>query len=54
LADVEFWSVPAVGIGVPGLLLIVWVALQAAGVLAWIPAVRRIRGDDKERRPPRR
>jgi hypothetical protein len=50
LADVHVWFVPAAAIGVPGLLLMVWVALQAAGVLAWIPAVRRMRGDDPERR----
>jgi hypothetical protein len=54
LADVQVWSVPAVAMGVPGLLLIAWVALQAAGVLAWIPAVRRMRGDDRDRRRPRR
>ncbi|HYM52763.1 MAG TPA: hypothetical protein VEW45_04665, partial [Candidatus Dormibacteraeota bacterium] len=54
LADMHVWSVPAVAIGVPGLLLIVWVALQTAGVLAWIPAVRRMRGDDRDRRQPRR
>ena len=31
---------------VPGILIIVWVALQAIGALAWIPAVRRLRGDE--------
>jgi hypothetical protein len=54
LADVHVWSVPAVAIGVPGLLLIAWVALQAGGVLVWVPAVRRMRGDDRNRRRPRR
>lgn len=48
--DAHVWFVPAAAIGVPGLLLIVWVALQTAGVLAWIPAVRRMRGDDPGRR----
>jgi hypothetical protein len=42
----EIWSVPAATLGVPGILLIVWVALQAVGALAWIPAVKRLRGDE--------
>jgi hypothetical protein len=45
LAGIEIWAVPAATIGVPGLLLLLWVALQAAGALAWIPAVRRLRGE---------
>ncbi len=48
LAGVEIWSVPAATLGVPGILLIVWVALQAVGALAWIPAVKRLRGDEDE------
>ena len=47
LAGIEIWSVPAATLGVPGILLIVWVALQAGGALAWIPAVRRLRGDEE-------
>ena len=47
LAGVEIWSVPAATLGVPGILLLVWVALQAVGALAWIPAVRRLRGDEE-------
>ena len=49
LAGVETWVVPAATLGVPGLLLLLWVALQAVGALAWIPAVRRLRGDEDER-----
>jgi hypothetical protein len=45
LEGVEIWSIPAATLGVPGVLLIIWVGLQAAGALAWIPAVRRLRGD---------
>jgi Bacterial Ig domain len=45
LAGVEIWSVPAATLAVPGILLIIWVGLQAVGALAWIPAVRRLRGD---------
>ena len=45
LGGVEIWSVPAATLAVPGILLIIWVGLQAVGALAWIPAVRRLRGD---------
>ncbi len=41
------WFVPGAAVGVPGLLVVLFVALQALGVLAWIPAVRRMGGDDK-------
>jgi hypothetical protein len=47
IGDFAVWSVPAATLGVPGFLLIVWVALQAVGALAWIPAVRRLRGDEE-------
>jgi hypothetical protein len=47
LAGVEVWSVPAATLGVPGILLLLWVALQAVGALAWIPAVRRLRGEEE-------
>lgn len=43
------WSVPAAVVGVPGLLVVLWVTLQTVGALAWIPAVRRLRGDDRRR-----
>lgn len=43
-AGVEIWAVPAATIAVPGLLVLLWVALQAAGAIAWIPAVRRLKG----------
>jgi len=47
LGGVEIWSVPAATLAVPGILLIIWVGLQAVGALAWIPAVRRLRGDSE-------
>jgi hypothetical protein len=47
LAGIDVWSVPAATLGVPGILLLVWVALQAVGALAWIPAVKRLRGEDE-------
>lgn len=45
------WSVPAAVVGVPGLLVVLWVALQTVGALAWIPAVRGLRGEDRGREP---
>jgi predicted RNA-binding protein with TRAM domain len=48
------WFVPGAAVGVPGLLVIVFVVLQGVGALAWIPAVRRLGGDKKRRRQPRR
>lgn len=44
LAGIEVWAVPAATIAVPGLLVILWVAIQALGAIAWMPAVRRLRG----------
>jgi hypothetical protein len=35
------WGVPAVVLGVPGLLLIIVVMAQSLGGLAWLPIVRR-------------
>jgi hypothetical protein len=49
------WFVPGAAVGVPGLLVLVFIALQAAGAMAWIPAVRRMSGDPvpvrRRRRP---
>ena len=45
------WFVPGAAVGIPGLLVLLFVALQALGALAWIPAVRRLGGDDDRRRP---
>jgi hypothetical protein len=52
LDGVEIWIVPAATIGVPGILILIWIGLQAVGAFAWMPAVRRLRGDD-EAAPPR-
>jgi hypothetical protein len=48
LAGFETWAVPAATLGLPGLLVMLFVALQATGALAWMPVVRRFRGDDEE------
>ncbi|HLA65784.1 MAG TPA: hypothetical protein VK600_04290 [Candidatus Saccharimonadales bacterium] len=46
------WLVPAAPVAVPGLLVILWVFLQAIGALAWIPSVRRMA--DESAAPHRR
>jgi len=43
LLDADYvWFVPAASVALPGLLVILWVVLQAIGALAWIPSVRRM------------
>jgi hypothetical protein len=42
------FAVPAAVLGGPGLLILLWVILQALGTATWIPAVRRLRGRDHE------
>lgn len=46
LGGVDIWIVPSLLIAMPGLLLVVFVALQGVGALAWVPAIRRLRGDE--------
>jgi hypothetical protein len=49
------WFVPGAAVGVPGLLVVVFIGIQAAGAMAWIPAVRRMSGEpvamQRRRRP---
>lgn len=47
VGGVTIWVVPAAVLGVPGALVIAWVMLQAIGVLAWVPAMRRLRGEPR-------
>ena len=42
------WLVPTATFAIPAVLLLLFVALQAAGALAWVPAVRRLSGRDDE------
>jgi hypothetical protein len=44
------WFVPGAVLGVPGLLVLLWVALQLAAGIAWLPAANRVRGNDRRRR----
>jgi hypothetical protein len=50
------WIVPGAAVGVPGLLVVIWVGLQAVGALAWVPLVRRLgwgAATRRRRRPAR-
>jgi hypothetical protein len=49
LAGVETWIVPAAAIAGPGFIVLLWILLQAAGAMAWIPAARRLRDGDVSR-----
>jgi hypothetical protein len=46
LTGSQVWFVPAAAIGAPGLLVLLWVALQTVGTLVWVPFVRRMRGQN--------
>lgn len=46
MAGAGVYAVPAAALALPGVLILVWLALQTVGALAWIPAVRRLRGRD--------
>jgi hypothetical protein len=48
------WTVPAVAMGVPGLLVLVVVLVQLAGGAAWVPVTRRALGSLGVRRRRRR
>jgi hypothetical protein len=45
----QLWLVPAALVGTPGLLVILWVVLQLVAGAVWLPAARRLRGDDGPR-----
>ncbi len=47
LGGMDIWAVPAATIAGPGLIVLLWVALQAGGVSFWIPAARRLRGEER-------
>lgn len=46
----QLWVVPAAVIGGPGLVVLLWIAAQAVAGGIWLPAARRLRGDDARRR----
>jgi len=54
LSGFETWAVPAATVGGVGLLVVLFIGLQAGGTLIWVPAVRRLRGAKTSRRRRRR
>jgi hypothetical protein len=54
LSGFETWAVPAATVGGVGLLVLLFIGLQAGGTLIWVPAVRRLRGAKTSRRRRRR
>ena len=46
LGAIDVWIVPGLLYGIPGVLIIAFVLLQLGGAAAWIPAIRRLRGDE--------
>jgi hypothetical protein len=46
-AGAAAFAVPVAVLGGPGLLIILWVTLQTLGALTWIPAVKRLRGEER-------
>jgi hypothetical protein len=44
------WFVPAAAFGGTGLLVLLWVALQLTAGAMWVPAARRLRGEERTRR----
>ena len=46
---ITMWAIPIAIVGGPGLLVILWVLIQTGVALAWIPAVKRMRGEDDDR-----
>lgn len=47
LDGLAVWAIPGAVISGPGLLVIIWVLVQAGAAMAWMPAVRRLRGSDE-------
>lgn len=47
LTGAPTWVVPFATFGGPGLIVLLWVAAQAGGASIWIPAARRLRGEER-------
>jgi len=45
---ITVWAIPIAVVGGPGLLVILWVMIQTGFAIVWIPAVKRMRGEDDE------
>jgi hypothetical protein len=51
LGGVDVWIIPGLLLGVPGLLVVLFVVLQAGVATAWLPAIRRLRSGGEVRTP---
>jgi hypothetical protein len=47
----QLWFVPAAVLGGPGLLVLLWVGVEVLAGIAWLPAARRLRGDEGSSQP---
>jgi hypothetical protein len=47
LGGIDVWLVPGAILALPGVGVIAFVLLQGAGALAWLPAIRRLRDDER-------
>ena len=47
LTGAPTWVVPFATFGGPGLIVLLWVAAQAGGASIWLPAARRLRGEER-------
>ena len=45
----QLWLVPGAVIAGPGLLVLIWLAIQVLAGMAWLPAARRVRGQEDRR-----
>jgi hypothetical protein len=50
LGELQLWLVPGALIGGPGLLVLLWLLIQTLAGMAWLPAARRVRGEEQRRR----
>ena len=52
LGGLQLWLVPGAVIAGPGLLVLIWLAIQVLAGMAWLPATRCVRGQENRRRRP--
>jgi hypothetical protein len=51
LDTAQLWFGPAAVLGGPGLLVLLWVGVEVLAGIAWLPAARRLRGDEGSSQP---
>jgi outer membrane biosynthesis protein TonB len=47
VGSLQLWLVPAAALAGPGILVILWLAIQVGVGIIWLPAARRMRGDGR-------